>query len=194
MKRPQIQATKRTTMRSSDFDEMVDKADARLPETLPLPAKYEMFCIHFVRTLEVNKAAELAGFNPKSGQEIIADLRVIDRIEALLTRRAARLLIDADEVVLTLFENAKEAKQAGNFESCTSSIRLLMQHLGMVATPGVHTGPTAGLQFNVNFNRDNSIVAEARDILEDVEKSLGSPERVYGLPDGEGEVQGTEDA
>lgn len=127
--------------------------------TLELTPKQEAFCAEYMKDLNGKQAAIRAGYSAHTAKEIASELmakeHVQERIQELMSQRAARTRIDADYVLTTIHETIERCRQAepvrdkegnetGQFQfehgAVLKGAELLGKHLKLFTEKHEHSG------------------------------------------------------
>ena len=167
-----------------------------------LTAQQALLCIAYVRSpkMDIVEAGAEVGMTPKQAKESIrTNQYVCEYIDELIKQRAARLLIDADVVVVELLETAQAARTRGFFREAIEAYQLLGRHFRMFPAGEQGSNGTPNIYFN------NQVALEAQTRTERKKPVIpvlpsGSecpvPDADLSLPEGNGleSIQGIIDA
>lgn len=108
-----------------------------------LPARQERFCQEYLVDLNGTQAAVRAGYSAKSARaqaaQLLANLNVARRVQALQAEAAKRNQVSIDEVVDKLRQAHSEAVGARQFGPAVRALELLGKTLGMFVERQHHT-------------------------------------------------------
>lgn len=107
--------------------------------------KQERFVREYLIDLNATKAAERAGYSPKTANEqgarLLANVSIRAAVAMAQAERAVRTQIDADYVLKGLKEEAEFRGEGSSHSARVSALGLLGKHLGMFVDRHEHSTP-----------------------------------------------------
>lgn len=102
-----------------------------------LTPKQELFCLEYMKDLNITQAATRAGYSAKTarviGQETLLKPAVQARLDELLAERSAKVQIDAEWVLRELVKQYGKADETGDISVALSALEKTGKHVGVQA-------------------------------------------------------------
>lgn len=109
-------------------------------------ARHELFAQELAKGLSASDACRAVGIDPRNSTRMMKNDEIAARLAELQERAVTSVLLSREWVLEQLVDNAKQAKQAGDFGPSNQALNLLGKELGMFVEKTE----------NVNLNHDVS--------------------------------------